>query len=106
VPATALPGEIGNVVLAGHRDSFFRPLKAVREGDKVTLTTPEGTFDYDVTSTEVVGPERTDLVAPSIGPTLTLITCYPFNYVGPAPDRFVVRALPAAEEAPAGVEPQ
>lgn len=95
VAQTALPGEDGNVVLAGHRDSFFRRLGEVREGDRVTLQTPEGEFEYRVDSTEVVGADRVDLLEPESQPTLTLITCYPFNFVGPAPDRFVVRGREA-----------
>jgi sortase A len=92
MPSTALPGDPGNVVLAGHRDTFFRRLKDVRPGDRVTLTTPEGVFDYDIDSTDVVAPDRVEILAPSGSPSLTLITCYPFNYVGPAPDRFIVHA--------------
>ena len=94
MPSTALPGDPGNVVLAGHRDTFFRRLKDVRPGDRVTLTTPEGVFNYDIDSTAVVAPDRMEVLAPSASSSLTLITCYPFNYVGPAPDRFIVRARP------------
>jgi sortase A len=94
VPSTAWPGQAGNVVLAGHRDSFFHALKDVHAGDYVRITTLEGVYEYEVDSTDVVGPGRTDLLDPSDATTLTLITCYPFNYVGPAPDRFVVRARP------------
>jgi sortase A len=89
-----LPGDAGNVVLAGHRDSFFRALKDVRAGDHVRITTQAGVYDYQVDSTDVVGPERVDLLDASDAATLTLITCYPFNYLGPAPDRFVVHARP------------
>lgn len=95
VPSTALPGDAGNIVLAGHRDSFFRALKDVHAGDQVRITTEDGVYDYMVDSTDVVGPERTDLLSASDATTLTLITCYPFNYVGPAPDRFVVHARPS-----------
>ena len=95
VPSTALPGDLGNIVLAGHRDSFFRALRGVQAGDQVRITTEDGVYDYRVDSTDVVGPERTDLLAASDVTTLTLITCYPFNYVGPAPDRFIVRARPS-----------
>jgi sortase A len=95
VPSTALPGDAGNVVLAGHRDSFFHELKNVHPGDQVRITTQEGVFEYAVDSTDVVGPERVDLLDASASAALTLITCYPFNYVGPAPDRFVVHARPA-----------
>ena len=89
---TALPGELGNVVLAGHRDTFFRPLKGVRPGDAITLKTPEGDFEYLVESSAVVRPSNIQVLEPTGGRTLTLITCFPFSYVGSAPDRFIVRA--------------
>jgi len=95
---TALPGEPGNVVLAGHRDTFFRPLRHVRAGDAITLTTLTGEFEYLVESTAVVPPSDLQVLEPTGGRTLTLITCFPFAYVGPAPDRFIVRA----REAPRG----
>ncbi len=89
---TALPGEPGNVVLAGHRDTFFRPLKQVRVGDAITLRTRDGDFEYLVESTAVVPPTDVQVIQPTGGRTLTLITCYPFAYIGSAPDRFIVRA--------------
>jgi len=89
---TALPGEPGNVVLAGHRDTFFRPLKRVRTGDAITLKTRNGDFEYLVESTAVVRPTDLEVIQPTNRRTLTLITCFPFSYVGPAPDRFIVRA--------------
>jgi sortase A len=92
LPATALPGESGNVALAGHRDTFFRPLRYVRLGDEITLRTPEGDFHYRVDSTKVVPPDATEVLRSSGAPELTLITCFPFNYIGSAPDRFIVRA--------------
>jgi len=95
VSGTAYPGEPGNVGLAGHRDTFFSRLRDVRPGDRVRLTTPDGQFEYRVTSRYVVGPERGEVLAGSDAPTLTLITCFPFQYVGPAPGRFIVRARQA-----------
>jgi sortase A len=89
---TALPGEPGNVVLAGHRDTFFRPLKRVRAGDAITLKTRDGNFEYRVESTAVVPSSNVDVLEPTGGRTLTLITCFPFSYLGAAPDRFIVRA--------------
>jgi sortase A len=89
---TALPGEVGNVVLAGHRDTFFRPLKRVRAGDAITLSTRDGEFAYVVESTSIVSPSDVQVLQPTGGRTLTLITCYPFGYLGAAPDRFIVRA--------------
>ncbi|MGE5236767.1 MAG: class D sortase [Acidobacteriota bacterium] len=93
VPNTALPGTEGNAVIAGHRDSFFRGLRNIRVGDEITIRTPALTRTYIVDSTEVVDPRDTTVLASRGGPELTLVTCYPFTYVGPAPKRFVVHAL-------------
>lgn len=90
--STPGPGEDGNCVLAGHRDTFFGPLKGVRVGDVVRLTTAEGRWDYRVTGRDVVSPHRTDLLRATGRPSLTLVTCYPFRWIGPAPMRLVVRA--------------
>ena len=92
ISGTALPGELGNIVLTGHRDSFFRPLRNIRQGDAITLKTPDGDFQYQVESTAVVLPNDIQVLQPSSEQTLTLITCFPFYYVGPAPNRFIVRA--------------
>jgi sortase A len=92
VPDTALPGEPGNAALAAHRDSFFRPLRHVRTGDRITVTTPDGVHEYRVTDTRVVPPEDVSVLAPTPQPTLTLVTCHPFDFVGAAPNRFIVRA--------------
>lgn len=89
---TAFPGEVGNVTLAGHRDTYFRRLKAIARGDTIRLRTPDGSFAYHVDSVLIVRPDRTDLLDPTPDPTLTLVTCYPFHWIGPAPDRFIVRA--------------
>jgi sortase A len=94
---TALPGDPGNVVLAGHRDTFFRPLKRVRAGDTITLKTRAGDFEYRVESTAVVPPTDVQVLQPTGGRTLTLITCFPFGYIGSAPDRFIVRARATGE---------
>jgi sortase A len=92
IPETALPGEIGNTVLAGHRDTFFRSLRNIRMGEVITLKTLDGDFQYRVESSSVVPPSEVRVLEASNGRTLTLITCFPFHYVGPAPNRFVVRA--------------
>ena len=92
LPGTALPGDAGNVALAGHRDTVFRALRLLRAGDVVRLVTPDGSFQYVVESTSVVEPAQTEVLDPAAHPTLTLITCYPFSFVGSAPGRFVVRA--------------
>jgi sortase A len=90
VPGTAWPGEAGNAAFAAHRDTFFRPLKGVRAGDEVTITAPDGVYRYVVTGTRVVNPSDVSVLRPSADPTLTLVTCYPFDYVGSAPQRFIV----------------
>ena len=92
LPATPLPGEVGNVVLAGHRDTFFRALRLVQPGDTLTLKTSQGDLYYEVESSAVVPPTALSVLQPSTDRTLTLITCFPFYYVGPAPNRFIVRA--------------
>lgn len=92
VPETALPWHPGNSALAGHRDSVFRPLRDIRIGDEIRLITPHGDFDYHVTQTLVVNPEAIWVLAPTRARTLTLVTCYPFSFIGLAPKRFVVRA--------------
>jgi sortase A len=92
IAETALPGEQGNVVLTAHRDSFFRPLRNIRQGDAITVKTRAGQYEYLVDWTEVVLPSDVQILVPSSGNTLTLVTCFPFYYVGPAPKRFIVRA--------------
>jgi sortase A len=92
VPQTALPGQPGNVALAGHRDTFFRPLRKIEPGDAIALKTAAGEFTYEVESTVIVAPTDIGVLRPTRDPMLTLVTCFPFSYVGPAPDRFVVRA--------------
>src|SRR5262249_36173363 len=89
---TPYPGEPGNVVLAGHRDTYFRDLKDVVTGDLIRITTPDGDYDYQVDSILVVEPDRGDLLGDTGQPSLTLVTCYPFYWVGPAPQRFIIRA--------------
>jgi len=89
---SALPGQSGNVVLAAHRDSYFRGLKDIQQGDRITVTTEDGPRDYKVELTEIVAPTDVSVAGPTADPTLTLITCYPFYYIGHAPKRFIVRA--------------
>jgi sortase A len=93
LPGSALPGQHGNAVLAAHRDTFFRPLRGIREGDAVKIHMPTGESVYIVKSARVVEPDETDVLKPTEQAALTLITCYPFRYIGPAPERFVVRAV-------------
>ncbi len=92
VRSTALPDASGNVVIAGHRDTFFRALRKIQKHDEVTITTTRGVHHYEVASIEKVGPKDLQVLQPTSNPTVTLITCYPFNYIGPAPMRFVVKA--------------
>jgi sortase A len=89
---SALPGEWGNVALAGHRDTFFRPLRDIRLGDEIRFKTRERSFEYRVESIEVVAPTDIRVLKSSTGHDLTLLTCFPIYYIGPAPKRLVVRA--------------
>jgi sortase A len=94
IPDTALPGQTGNVGVAAHRDTLFRNLKDVRRDDKITLTTLDGEYIYRVISTRIVVP--TDVSVLDASPnekTVTLVTCYPFYFIGNAPKRFIVRAI-------------
>jgi sortase A len=100
IPGTALPGQPGNVGISGHRDTFFRPLRNIRRDDVVTLTTLLGEFRYRVVSTSIVRPDNIAVLAPTDNQILTLVTCYPFYFVGPAPSRFIVRAERIAETSP------
>lgn len=92
VPWTALPGRPGNMGIAAHRDTFFRPLRHIAQNDRITLATSHGDFHYVVDSTEIVRPKDVAVLNAASRPELTLITCYPFYYVGAAPLRFVVHA--------------
>lgn len=92
VPGTARPGEPGNVVLAGHRDSFFRGLRRIRPDDTIWIRAPGHDAEYRVEATEVVGPGETRVLAATADDRLTLVTCYPFGYIGSAPKRFIVTA--------------
>ena len=92
IPGTSLPGDSGNVGLAAHRDTFFRRLRDIRPADEIIVTTPEGRFRYTVDHTRVVKPTDVWVLDPTERPALTLVTCYPFTYVGSAPKRFIVHA--------------
>ncbi len=92
IPQSSRPGDPGDVALAGHRDTDFRALGELETGDLLTLRTVDGEFSYAVESIRIVPPDRVDVLAPADHPTLTLVTCYPFRYVGPAPLRYIVRA--------------
>ncbi len=92
IPGTARPGELGNMALAGHRDSFFRALRHIQVRDTIRIRTAGRRYEYRVDSTEVVAPGAMRVLDPTSGASLTLVTCYPFGYLGRAPDRFIVRA--------------
>ena len=91
--AGRLPRSGPNIVIAAHRDTYFRPLKEISEGDRITLETLDGrTRVYRVRTIEITGPSEVEWMRQTESPVLTLITCYPFNWVGPAPQRVIVRA--------------
>lgn len=92
IPTTPLPGQAGNVGVAGHRDTFFHGLKDLRTKDEIHFSTLSGDFKYVVESLIIVEPDDVGVVAPSSEKVLTMVTCYPFSYIGTAPKRFVVRA--------------
>jgi LPXTG-site transpeptidase (sortase) family protein len=98
---TALPGTPGNVGIAAHRDGFFRVLKDIKEGDALVLDTPAATEQYRVEWIRITIPTDVSVIDPTPGPAVTLVGCYPFYYQGSAPQRFIVRAVPATG-APAG----
>jgi len=103
IPGTSFPGEPGNIGVAGHRDSLFRGLRNVAKNDEIVFETPGATYAYRVESTQIVQPEDVGVLNP--GPTreLTLVTCYPFNYVGAAPERFIVKARLVTGKTPATI---
>lgn len=92
IPGTALPGQAGNVGLAAHRDTFFRGLRNIKEDDVIIVETHDGRYHYEVDSMRIVSPDRVDVLDATVEPTLTLVTCYPFNFIGKAPKRFIVHA--------------
>ena len=93
IKGTALPGEQGNSGIAGHRDTFFRPLKDIRANDEIRIQTATSISRYQVDWVRVVAPEDTEILSPASKPSVTLITCYPFHLIGAAPERFVVHAF-------------
>jgi sortase A len=108
IEGTARIGEAGNVGIAAHRDGFFRALKDVRVGDTLLLERVTATRTYRVVSMTIVDPSEVSVLAPTTTESVTLVTCYPFYYVGSAPRRFIVRAqrvTPDDKEAPADSTP-
>lgn len=102
IPGTALPGQKGNVGVAGHRDTLFRCLREINKNDLILLETFAGNYVYRVESTEIVRPRDVNVLHAREYPELTLVTCYPFHYVGSAPERFIVtaRQVPRSEMEP------
>lgn len=100
LPDTPLPWQPGNSAIAAHRDTLFRPLRNVRIGDEIHVRTPHGEFTYTVRDTRIVKPSDLSVLEPTGHPMLTLITCYPFDYIGAAPKRFIVHAARTATAAP------
>jgi sortase A len=92
IPGTALPEARGNIGIAAHRDTYFWPLRLIRPNDEIGLKTARGTQRYTVTRTQVVPPSDAEVLASAPNRDLTLVTCYPFHYVGSSPERFVVYA--------------
>jgi len=92
IKGTALPGEPGNSGIAGHRDTFFRPLEGVRTSDEIQIQTATGVSRYQVDWVRVVAPDDTEVLGAAAKNSITLITCYPFQLIGAAPERFVVHA--------------
>ena len=92
IPGTGLPGRPGTIGIAAHRDTFFRGLRHVAIGDRILVETADRDFEYRVVSTTIVKPEDTWVLRSHADEALVLVTCYPFAYIGRAPQRFVVRA--------------
>jgi len=107
VSGTPIPGtrQGGNVAIAGHRDTYFRGLQKIGPGQRIRFTTAAGTFEYAVTGTEVVQPSDTEVMESHGFSELTLITCYPFSFIGPAPERFVVHAKAIRDTSLESAEP-
>jgi len=99
---TPLPGQPGNVGIAGHRDTTFRALRHIHIGDPLNYKTADRLYRYRITKTMIVGPDDVYVLDPTPGPALTLVTCYPFEFIGHAPNRFIIRAEQIGEEARTG----
>jgi sortase A len=100
IAGTGLPGTSSNVGIAAHRDTYFRPLRFIKAGDEIVMRTKDGAYRYHVNRYEIVDPSDTQVLASNGAPELTLVTCYPFFYVGHAPKRFIVHAVDARRSEP------
>ncbi len=96
---TPFPGQPGNIGIAGHRDTVFRPLRNVKVGDPLNLATADRTYRYHISKTLIVGPDDVYVLNPTEQPTLTLVTCYPFEFIGHAPKRYIIQATLTGDEA-------
>lgn len=96
---TPFPGEPGNIGIAGHRDTDFRPLRRIRVGDPLELTTGDKIYHYRIKKTLIVDPDDVYVLDPTPDPTMTLVTCYPFEYIGHAPRRFIIQAALVGQDA-------
>ena len=96
---TPFPGQEGNVGIAGHRDTVFRPLRHIHLGDEMKLTTADRVYHYKISKTLIVTPDDVYVLDPTAQPTLTLVTCYPFDFIGHAPRRFIIQAALISDEA-------
>jgi sortase A len=103
---TPFPGQPGNVGIAGHRDTTFRPVRHLRTGDPLELTTQEGIYRYLITKTFIVDPKDVYVLDPGDQPMLTLVTCYPFEYIGNAPRRYIIQAVLIDQAARTGTQGQ
>jgi sortase A len=101
IAGTAMPGDYGNIGIAGHRDGFFRPLKDIKQGDEIDLKMYNGTDIYTVDTIQIVSPHEVKVLRPQQRPAVTLVTCYPFYFFGSAPRRFIVTAF-LTQHNPAG----
>jgi sortase A len=99
IKGTTHPGEVGNIAISGHRDSFFRVLKDIKLGDRIEMQTPEGLEDFEVSEITIVDALEVSVLDPADTTVLTLITCHPFYYQGYAPDRYIVKATPVDADA-------
>ena len=99
---TPLPGQTGNIAIAGHRDTVFRPLRLIKVGDPLILKTGDHAYEYRIAKTLVVGPDDVYVLDPTPHPTLTLVTCYPFEFIGHAPKRFIVQATLVGDQTTVG----
>jgi sortase A len=92
IEGTPFPGEPGTSGIAGHRDTFFRRLKDIRSGDEIRLQTTKGITYYEVDWIQIVAPRDTSVLSSTAKSAITLVTCYPFRYIGSAPERYAVHA--------------